>query len=74
MSTWVFGEGVPAAIPELDGQRIIILGPSLLASRSWDSNFFANIHDALRSRTTIVEVLSPEQVNGWLERIKREPR
>ena len=52
----------------------MLIGPPLLGSRVWDSNFFANIHDALRSRVEVVEVLPPELVAIWLDRIKRVPR
>lgn len=64
----------PAAIPALDGRRILLVGPPLLGSRGWDSNFFANIHDALKSRAEVVEVLPPEQVEVWLARIQQAQR
>ncbi|MDY3553241.1 hypothetical protein R5W24_002335 [Gemmata sp. JC717] len=67
-------EGSPSDIPQLDGQRVVLLGPPAFASRSWDSNFFANIHDALRSRVTVVEVLPPERVAAWLDRIRQAAR
>ncbi|MBP3953989.1 hypothetical protein J8F10_01575 [Gemmata sp. G18] len=62
-------EETPAAIPRLDGQRIVIVGPPVLGGRGWDSNFFANIHDALKSRAEVVEVLPEAEVTRWLERI-----
>ncbi len=62
-------EETPSYVSALDGQRIILVGPSQLGGRSWDSNFFANIHDALRSRVEIVEVLSEAEARRWLERI-----
>lgn len=61
----------PTDIPLLDGSRVIVLGPPLFGSREWDSNFFASIHPALRSRAEIVEVLPGEQVQAWLDRIKQ---
>jgi hypothetical protein len=73
-STWIAGEGRPADIPELDGTRIVLIGPTLLGARMWDSNFFANIHDALESSAEIIEELPPEQVAAWLTRIRRAPR
>ncbi len=63
-------DGNPAGIPRFDGVPVVLIGPPVLGGRSWDSNFFANIHDALRSRAEVIEVLSPEQVTGWLDRIK----
>ncbi|QJW94063.1 hypothetical protein [Frigoriglobus tundricola] len=61
----------PGAIPEFDGVRVVLIDPMRGGGRSWDSNFFANIHDALRSRAEVVEVLSPEEVTEWLDRIKK---
>ena len=63
-------EETPRYVTALDGQRIVLVGPPVLAGRSWDSNFFANIHDALKSRAEIVEVLSEAEVRRWLERIQ----
>jgi hypothetical protein len=74
MSTWLFVEDEPEAIPEFEGQRVVILGPSVLGMRMWDGNFFANIHDALRSRAGVVEVLTAEQVSLLQERIRQAPR
>ncbi|VTR95340.1 Uncharacterized protein OS=Ktedonobacter racemifer DSM 44963 GN=Krac_2879 PE=4 SV=1 [Gemmata massiliana] len=62
-------EESPLSIPSLDGQRIVVIGPSILGGRGWDSNFFANIHDALKSRAEVVEVLPEAEVTRWLERI-----
>lgn len=64
-------DGSPVDIPQLDYQRIVVLGPPVLGARSWDSGFFANIHDALRSRVEVIEVLPREQVVAWLERIRQ---
>jgi hypothetical protein len=73
-TTWIPGDAAPATIPILDGTRIVIVGPMVLDSRSWNSNEFAAIHDALRSRVDVVEVLPPDRVAAWLDRIKRAPR
>ncbi len=74
MSRWLFVEQKPEEIPEFEGERIVILGPPILGMRSWDSNFFANIHDALRSRAQVVEVLTAEQVILLQDRIMRVQR
>ncbi len=70
LTTWIPVEGTPTDIPQLDGQRIVVLGPNVMGSQSWDSSFFANIHDALKSRAEVVEVLPEADVNRWLERIR----
>lgn len=63
-------EETPLCVPALDGQRIVLVGPPLLGGRAWDSNFFANIHDALKSRAEVVEVLPAAEVRRWLDRIE----
>jgi hypothetical protein len=74
LDTWVPGEARPSEIPEFEGSRIVLIGPALLGARMWDSNFFANIHDALESSAEVVEELAPEQVAAWLSRIRQAPR
>lgn len=65
----IWGEGKPRDIPSFEDKRIVILGAPLF-SRTWDSNFFANIHEALRSRAEVVEVLEKTVVTDWLTRIR----
>lgn len=57
----------PAQLRPLpDGRRVLLLGTPQLGGRSWDSDFFANFHDALRSRVTLLEVLTPETLRAEL--------
>jgi hypothetical protein len=70
MSTWLFVEDPPTVIPEFEGQRVVILGPPVLGLRGWDSNFFANIHDALRSAARVAGELTPEEIADWCGRIR----
>jgi len=74
MATWVWGEAHPEEIPEFEGIRMLILGPPLMGVKPWDSNHFANIHDALRSSARVVQVLPEDQVAGWIEVLRRAPR
>jgi hypothetical protein len=74
MSTWLFVEDPPAVIPEFEGERVVILGPPVLGLRGWDSNFFANIHDALRSAVRVVGELTPDEVADWCGRIREARR
>ena len=74
LTTWVPGEAGPATIPEFDGTRVMLIGPPVLAARSWNSNEFVAIHDALRSRADVVEVLPAAQVTAWLDRIRAAKR
>lgn len=64
-------DGRPGALPEFEGERVLLLGPPVLGLRGWDSNFFANIHDALRSAARVTEVLTAEDVADRLARIRR---
>lgn len=70
-ASWIGVEASPADIPPFDGAPVVLVGPMVLGSRSWDSNFFANVHDALRSRAEIVAVLPSEEVSAWLDRIRQ---
>jgi hypothetical protein len=68
--SWLPVEETPRAIPEFEGVPVVLIGPKVFASRSWDSHFFASIHDALRSRAEIVEVLTPDAARAWIEKIR----
>lgn len=70
-ASWIGVEMSPADIPAFDGTPVVLVGPMALGSRSWDSNFFANVHDALKSRAEIVAVLPPKEVTAWLDRIRQ---
>jgi hypothetical protein len=72
--TWISGNAKPTEIPTLEGTRVAVIGPTLLGRRSWNSNEFACIHDALRSRADIAEVLSNDQVTMWLDKILHTKR
>jgi hypothetical protein len=72
--TWIPGDAQPPEIPDFEGERIVVIGPKVLGARSWDSNCFANIHDAVRSGVRITEVLTPEQVLMQLNRIQERQR
>jgi len=65
----IWGEGSPREIPCHEGSPIVLVGPPLLGGRSWDSGFFANIHDALRSRAEVMAQLSVTEVDNALAKI-----
>lgn len=68
MASWIWGEGAPADIDPFDGERVVLLGKTVLASRSW-SGFFLHIHDALRSDVRVTARLSDAEVTGYLDRM-----
>jgi hypothetical protein len=69
-SSALWGEATPLVIPEVGGVRALLVGPTLFGSRSWDSGFFPNLHDALHPAVHVVEVLSPEAVAAHLARLR----
>ena len=71
MTSWIMGEATPHAIPFFEGDRVVILGPPIPASRAWDSSFFTNLHDALRSKVDLVDILSVEEVALRIQRIRK---
>ncbi|MBI3823205.1 MAG: hypothetical protein HY289_11080 [Planctomycetes bacterium] len=69
IDTWVLGEATPRDIPQFEGERLVLLGPPVLNARGWDSSFFTNLHDALRSKVEVIEVLSADEIALRLKRI-----
>lgn len=61
----IWGEGSPAAIPEVRGESIILLWPPMMQSRTWDAGFFGPPLYAAPSSLTIQETLSEETVQEW---------
>ncbi|MBC8139359.1 MAG: hypothetical protein H8F28_26075 [Fibrella sp.] len=74
LESWIWGEGEPSDIPPFENERIVLIGPPALASRSWDCGFFANLHDALRSEVAVTEVMDEANVTGYLDRLRRRQR
>jgi len=68
----LWGEASPDSIPMLDGERVVLVGKQLFGSRSWDANFFANFHDALRSDIRVDARLDPADYEHWVERVRAQ--
>ena len=68
----IFGEEHPDDIPEINGEQIIIL-TKLTVERSWETNWIAPLHDALRSDVRVLEILSQEEVRNWIKRCGEAP-
>lgn len=67
--TWIWNEGMPADIPQLDEHRVILLGPAPFP-RSWQAQrMFLKLPAALDAR-----VLDEEAVQEWLGRIEAAAR
>lgn len=62
---WVWNEGIPADIPQFEGYRVVLLGPSSYA-RSWPSQ---RMFTSLPATVRIEKVLNPAETQEWLGRI-----
>lgn len=69
----IFGESPVDAIPEIDGQQVIILWPMILQSRGWNSGFFGPRIDAAPPSLEVTAELTPEQAESWFARLGVEP-
>ena len=64
--------GVEASVhdlPAFRGQSVMLMRPGRFGSRACDIGFFAPLHDALRSRVTVVRKLPPAEVDALLRLI-----
>jgi hypothetical protein len=67
--------GVEATVhhlPEFRGQPVILMRPKMLGSRMCDMNFFAPLHDALRSRVTVLRKLANVDVDSLCQDLRAE--
>jgi hypothetical protein len=67
--------GVEATVhdlPEFRGQAILLMRPKLLGSRLCDISFFAPLHDALRSRVTVLRKLPAVEVDSLCQDLRAE--
>lgn len=62
----LWGEGTPLDIPLHEGRPVVLLGAPIFGGRSWDSNIFASVHDALRSRAQVIAKLTDAEVAAEL--------
>lgn len=67
----ISGEGSPLAIRKFRDQRVILL-ETTWSQHSWDANFFAPLHDALCSKVEVLEILSPTEVEHWLQQFAQQ--
>lgn len=67
---WIWGEGLPADIPQYEGTRIILLGPASYP-RSWNAE---RRFDGMKGELHVIEKLKPEAVQDWLKRLANAPR
>jgi hypothetical protein len=66
-STWVWGEGAPRDVPELDGVPTLLIGPPSY-QRDWNPD---RIFWALGADVTVVEEFHADRVRSLLARAKQ---
>lgn len=67
--------GVEATVddlPEFRGRAIMLMRPKAFGFRQCDLNFFAPLHDALRSRVTVLEKLAAAEVDALCDDLRAE--
>jgi hypothetical protein len=67
--------GVEATVhdlPDFRGRPVILMRPARLGSRSCDAGFFSPLHDALRSRVTVLRQLPPTEVDALCDELRAE--
>lgn len=65
----VWGEMSPRHLDRLDGQQIILLWTPILSCRIWDSGFYYPFIEACPPKLELLETLSAEQVQFWLDKV-----
>lgn len=67
------GESYPKLLPKVGSDRIILMSKApIFGSRSWDLKFFPPLHDALRTRFEVLEILSPEALQKLTQKIESQ--
>ncbi len=67
---WIWNEGVPADILPFEGVRVVLLQPPPY-SRFWNAD---RAFGGMTGHVAVEEILSPEAVRDWLDRIAAAPR
>lgn len=70
MEYWIWNEGCPADIPELNGRRAILLGPPTY-QRQWGA---VRMFERLPAEIVIERALNRNEVKEWLEQMKSTDR
>lgn len=65
----VWGEMAPDGIASIEGSQVLLLWPPIMASRGWDTGFFAPVLYASPPNVEVLEVLSPPELDVWWERL-----
>ncbi len=69
LTGFVPGEASPDSIARIDGHQVLLLWSPILASRSWDSGFFAPLLQAAPPSVEIKAKLSRREIRQWREKL-----
>ncbi len=67
---WIWNEGIPADIPEFEGERVVLLGHSAYA-RSWNS---ARAFGSMPVEFEVIETFGADEVAEWVQRLSEHSR
>jgi hypothetical protein len=67
---WIWNEGRPADIPELEGTRVVVIDPPPYA-RSWNPG---RAYPLMRPTVTVTGLLPPDEAKHWLSLVKPSQR
>jgi hypothetical protein len=63
------GDMLTRHIPLVDGVQVLLLWPTILSRRGWDSGFFGAHLQALPAGFAVTEALAPEECERWFTRL-----
>jgi len=65
----VWGEGHPSEIQSVEGLQVLVIWPTILMSRSWDSGFFSPHLARCPSSVEVIRHLELSEVEAWRVRL-----
>ncbi|MEL7499713.1 MAG: hypothetical protein AAFN77_19070 [Planctomycetota bacterium] len=65
----IFGEASVSSIPEIEGQKVMILWPKIMESRGWGAGFFGIPIEASPPNAQLQHELSPDEAEQWFKRL-----
>jgi hypothetical protein len=66
----IWGEGPVSQILPINGERVMLLWPPILAGRSWESSFFGPPLEAMPPSVVIQEELRLDTCEAWLNALR----
>ncbi|WP_300755493.1 hypothetical protein [uncultured Brachyspira sp.] len=72
LNTMLYGDMSPEEIPDIDGMHIIIMDSDGMWKKpiKWNMSYFSKPHQKLTPYVKILDEISDEEYNNWIEKIK----